>query len=65
MKIRIHPISEADTWKRTRDLVSRPEVRSKIRTVITHTYPFSRFEEAFQKMIARASGKVILRVTPD
>ncbi len=54
-----------DTWKRTRDLVSRPEVRSKIRTVITHTFPFPRFEEAFQKMIGRESGKVILRITPD
>ena len=54
-----------DTWKRTRELVSRPEVRSKIRAVITHTLPFERFEEAFQKMLARASGKVVLRVSRD
>jgi threonine 3-dehydrogenase len=54
-----------DTWKRTRDLVSRPQVRSKIRTVITHTFPFERYEEAFQKMLARESGKVILRISRD
>jgi threonine 3-dehydrogenase len=54
-----------DTWTRTRDLVSRPEVRAKIRSVITHTLPFSRYEEAFQKMIGRESGKVVLRVSQD
>jgi threonine 3-dehydrogenase len=54
-----------DTWKRTRDLVSRPEVRSKIRAVITHTLPFARYEEAFQKMIGRESGKVVLRISQD
>ena len=54
-----------DTWKRTRDLVSRPQVRSKIRTVITHTFPFERYEAAFQKMLARESGKVILRISRD
>jgi len=54
-----------DTWKRTRELVSRPEVRSKIRAVITHTFPFERYEEAFQKMLARESGKVVLRISPD
>src|SRR2546426_207000 len=54
-----------DTWKRTRELVSRPEVRSKIRAVITHTLPFERFEEAFQKMLARENGKVVLRVSRD
>ncbi len=54
-----------DTWKRTRELLSRPEVRSKIRTVITHTFPFARYEEAFQKMIGRESGKVILRMSQD
>ncbi|HKB07506.1 MAG TPA: alcohol dehydrogenase catalytic domain-containing protein [Candidatus Polarisedimenticolia bacterium] len=54
-----------DTWKRTRELVSRPEVRSKIRSVITHTFPFERYEDAFQKMLARESGKVVLRITRD
>lgn len=54
-----------DTWKRTRELVARPEVRSKIRTVITHTFPFTRYEEAFEKMIARESGKVVLRISQD
>ena len=53
------------TWTRTRELVSRPEVRSKIRTVITHTFPFDRYEEAFARMIGRESGKVILRVSQD
>src|SRR5262245_50184642 len=48
-----------DTWTRTRDLVSRPEVRARIRSVITHTFPFARYEEAFQRMIGRESGKVI------
>ncbi len=51
-----------ETWRRTRELVSRPEVRSKIRTVITHTLPFALYEEAFQKMIGRESGKVVLRM---
>jgi threonine 3-dehydrogenase len=54
-----------DTWKRTRDLVSRSEVRSKIRAVITHTFPFDRYEEAFQKMLTRESGKVVLRINLD
>jgi len=45
--------------------VSRPDVRAKIRTVITHSVPFARYEEAFQKMIARESGKVILRMDQD
>jgi threonine 3-dehydrogenase len=54
-----------DTWKRTRELVSRPDVRAKIRTVITHSVPFARYEEAFQKMIARESGKVVLRMDQD
>jgi len=54
-----------DTWKRTRELVSRPDVRSKIRAVITHTFPFARYEEAFQKMLARESGKVVLRISQD
>jgi threonine 3-dehydrogenase len=54
-----------DTWTRTRELVSRPDVRAKIRTVITHSVPFARYEEAFQKMIARESGKVILRMDQD
>jgi threonine 3-dehydrogenase len=54
-----------DTWKRTRELVSRPDVRAKIRTVITDSIPFARYEEAFQKMIGRESGKVILRMDQD
>lgn len=54
-----------DTWTRTRELVSRPDVRSRIRTVITHTFPFDRYEEAFRKMIGRESGKVILRISQD
>ncbi len=53
------------TWARTRSLLARPEVRSKIRTVITHTFPFARYEEAFRQMIGRASGKVVLRVAAD
>ena len=54
-----------DTWTRTRELVSRPDVRAKIRSVITHSVPFARYEEAFQKMIGRESGKVILRMDQD
>ncbi len=53
------------TWARTRMLLSRPEVRSKIRAVITHTFPFARYEDAFRKMIGRESGKVVLRVAAD
>jgi len=53
------------TWARTRELVSRPDVRSKIRAVITHTFPFARYEEAFAKMIGRDSGKVVLRISQD
>jgi threonine 3-dehydrogenase len=51
-----------DTWARTRTLTARPEVRAKILTVITHTFPFSRYEDAFRQMIGRESGKVILRI---
>ena len=54
-----------DTWMRTRELMSRPDVRSRIRTVITDTIPFARYEEAFQKMIGRESGKVVLRISQD
>jgi len=54
-----------DTWITTRDLLSRPDVRSRIRAVITDTIPFPRYEEAFQKMIGRESGKVVLRISQD
>lgn len=54
-----------DTWITTRELVSRADVRSRIRAVITDTIPFPRYEEAFQKMIGRESGKVVLRVGQD
>lgn len=50
------------TWDRTRALTSRPEVRDKIRAVITHSLPLASYQEAFQRMIARTSGKIILRV---
>jgi len=53
------------TWARTRALIARPEVRAKIRSVITHTLPLARYEEAFRKMLARESGKIVLRVTGD
>ena len=53
------------TWSKVRALVALADVRSRIRTVITHTYPFARYEEAFHKMIGRESGKVILRITPE
>jgi hypothetical protein len=33
--------------------------------VITDTIPFARYEEAFQKMIGRESGKVVLRISQD
>jgi threonine 3-dehydrogenase len=51
------------TWAKTRELVSRPEVRDTIRAVITHTYPLERFDEAFRRMIDRESGKVVLTVS--
>jgi threonine 3-dehydrogenase len=51
-----------DTWRRTRALTARPEVREKIRAVITHVVPLDRYEEAFRKMLARESGKVVMRV---
>jgi threonine 3-dehydrogenase len=53
------------TWAQTRELVSRPEVRDKIRVVITHEFPLTRFEEAFRRMIDRDSGKIILQVAGD
>jgi len=52
-----------DTWQRTRALTARPDVRDKIRSVITHVVPLARYEEAFQKMLARESGKVVMRVS--
>jgi len=51
-----------DTWERTRALTGRREVREKIQSVITHTYPLSRYEEAFARMIGRDSGKVVMTV---
>jgi threonine 3-dehydrogenase len=51
-----------DTWTRTRSLTARPEVRDMIRAVITHTYPLEHFEEAYQRMLGRDSGKVVMRV---
>jgi len=53
------------TWKTTRELTARPDVRTKIRDIITHTFPFARYQEAFQKMIGRESGKVVLRIAED
>ena len=50
------------TWKTSRDLMAEASVRDKIRTVITHTVPFSRYQEAFQKMLDRESGKVVMRI---
>lgn len=54
-----------DTWMTTRELTARPEVRAKIRQVITHAFPLARYQQAFQKMIGRESGKVILRIAED
>jgi len=51
-----------DTWTRTRALTARAEVRDQIRAVITHTLPLEQYEEAFRKMLARESGKVVMRV---
>ncbi len=53
------------TWTKTRELTARAEVRAKIRTVITHTFPLSRFEDAYRQMIGLESGKVILRVAEE
>lgn len=54
-----------ETWKKTRELISRPEVIAGIRSVITHTFPLARYEEAFQKMLSRESGKVVLQVADE
>lgn len=54
-----------DTWLRTRDLTARPAVRDAIRAIITHSYPLARYEEAFQRMLGRESGKVILKVSEE
>jgi threonine 3-dehydrogenase len=51
-----------DTWKKTRALTTRPEVRETILKVITDVLPFTQYEEAFRKMIARESGKVVLKI---
>jgi threonine 3-dehydrogenase len=53
------------TWTQTRALTARPEVREKIRTVTTHTFPFARFQDAFRTMLGRESGKVILKVAAE
>jgi threonine 3-dehydrogenase len=50
------------TWEKTRELTGRADVRAKIQTVITHTYPLARYEEAFARMIGRDSGKVVMTV---
>ena len=51
-----------ETWTKTRALTSRPDVIARIRSVITHTYPLERYEEAFSRMIARESGRIVLWV---
>ena len=51
------------TWTKTRELTARSEVRSKIQTVITHTFPLADFQDAFRTMLSRDSGKVVLRVS--
>ena len=51
-----------DTWIKTRALTARADVRAKIAAVITHTFPLARYEEAFQTMLGRESGKVVMRV---
>ncbi len=50
------------TWLTSRALMGEEKVREKIRKVITHTFPFARFQEAFEKMIERESGKVVMRM---
>ena len=54
-----------ETWTRTRELTAKPAVIDSIRKVITHTYPLARFEDAFQMMLARESGKIVMRVAND
>jgi threonine 3-dehydrogenase len=51
-----------DTWYKTRELASRPDVRDRIRTVITDILPFAEWQSGFEKMASRASGKVVLRL---
>lgn len=51
-----------ETWTTTRELMAEKAVRDKIRTVITDTLPFSRYQEAFEKMLGRVSGKVVMNV---
>jgi threonine 3-dehydrogenase len=51
-----------DTWYKTRELTSRPEVRERIRTVITDVLPFADWQSGFEKMARRESGKVVLRL---
>jgi threonine 3-dehydrogenase len=51
-----------DTWLKTRALTARADVRERIRTVITHTFPLERYQEAFRTMLGRESGKVVMRV---
>jgi threonine 3-dehydrogenase len=53
------------TWEKTRALTSRPDVRDKIRAIITHTIPLARFEDAFGKMLGRDSGKVVMTIARD
>lgn len=49
-------------WETSRELMAEASVREKIRAVITHTVPFSRYQEAFQKMLGGESGKVVMRI---
>jgi threonine 3-dehydrogenase len=51
-----------DTWERTRALTSRADVRQKITSVVTHTFPLARYEDAFRTMMGGDSGKVMLTV---
>ncbi|MCZ6695618.1 MAG: alcohol dehydrogenase catalytic domain-containing protein [Acidobacteria bacterium] len=49
-------------WETSRELMAEASVREKIRAVITHSVPFSRYQEAFQKMLGGESGKVVMRI---
>lgn len=51
-----------DTWYKTRQLASRPDVRERIRAVITDILPFAEWQSGFEKMSSRESGKVVLRL---
>lgn len=51
-----------DTWYRMAGLLKNPRIRKDLETIITHRYPFDKFQDAMDTMRSGNSGKVVLNM---